>query len=409
MNRLKHIFSKRKIHPFPARMAPSIVLSRLSNTKKFLNILDPMMGSGTTLAVARACGHRAIGFDTDPLAVLIAKVWCSDVETHLIQKTAKQVSQKAEAAYRKLPLRDAYPENADEATRNFIRFWFDETNRKQLAALAMVISEVNDYNSRSFLWCAFSRLIITKKVGVSLAMDVSHSRPHKVYDRAPVKALDQFSLSVDKILKAMPHFENRQNLHAALIKRADARSLPLKDKSIDMVITSPPYLNAIDYMRGHKLSLVWMGNPIKELREIRASNIGTELALKEKQYGERIAHALEKIGKVSDFSARVKGMLVQYLTDMDKVILEIKRVLVANGRVTFVVGNSSIKGVFVQNSEAIKCLARENGLRCLSKTSRPIPENHRYLPPPSLKKSGKKLGGRMREEVIISFENSAKG
>ena len=54
------------------------------------------------------------------------------------------------------------------------------------------------------------------------------------------------------------------------------QSIPIKDGIADLVVTSPPYLNAIDYLRGHKLSLVWMGHQIEELRELRSANIGSE-------------------------------------------------------------------------------------------------------------------------------------
>ena len=60
------------IHPFPARMAPSIVWNNLPDSGKFLRVLDPMAGSGTSLVIAKARGYQAVGCDTDPLAVLIA-------------------------------------------------------------------------------------------------------------------------------------------------------------------------------------------------------------------------------------------------------------------------------------------------------------------------------------------------
>lgn len=68
------------IHPFPARMAPGIALEALGEDKAQLRVLDPMAGSGTVLAVARAVGHRAIGVDLDPLAVLLAGVWTRTVD-----------------------------------------------------------------------------------------------------------------------------------------------------------------------------------------------------------------------------------------------------------------------------------------------------------------------------------------
>jgi tRNA G10 N-methylase Trm11 len=63
------------VHPFPARMAPGIALDILAAESEPIRVLDPMMGSGTVLAVARARGHAAIGIDIDPLDVLLARVW----------------------------------------------------------------------------------------------------------------------------------------------------------------------------------------------------------------------------------------------------------------------------------------------------------------------------------------------
>ena len=60
------------------------------------------------------------------------------------------------------------------------------------------------------------------------------------------------------------------------LHHADARQLPIDDESVDLVITSPPYANAIDYMRAHKFSLVWFGEPISELSALRATYIGSD-------------------------------------------------------------------------------------------------------------------------------------
>lgn len=68
--------------------------------------------------------------------------------------------------------------------------------------------------------------------------------------------------------------------------QGDARRLPLDDESIDLVVTSPPYLNAIDYMRCSKFSLVWMGYTIESLRHIRSASIGTEVSLQKEETDE---------------------------------------------------------------------------------------------------------------------------
>src|SRR5579872_2487222 len=68
----------RSIHPFPARMAPEIVLRALRRDDGRKRVLDPMAGSGTTVVSARMRGYRAYGIDSDPLAVMITSAASSD-------------------------------------------------------------------------------------------------------------------------------------------------------------------------------------------------------------------------------------------------------------------------------------------------------------------------------------------
>ena len=82
---------------------------------------------------------------------------------------------------------------------------------------------------------------------------------------------------------------------------------------------------------------------------------------------------------------------------------ECARVLKRKGRAVFVVGNSSIRGLFIKNSEALIRLADSNGLSLVSHSTRPIETKRRYLPPPESERAGRKMQGRMREEVILEF------
>jgi hypothetical protein len=135
-----------------------------------------MAGSGTTIATARMLGHHAIGFDTDPLAVLIATAWSADIDPSSLVHAAERITATAQRHVARMPLRDAYPTSADDETCAFLRYWFDPTTRRQLTALAAAIRRWPHDRQRAVLWCAFSRLIIVKSMGASLAMDVAHSR-----------------------------------------------------------------------------------------------------------------------------------------------------------------------------------------------------------------------------------------
>jgi len=397
----------RPIHPFPARMAPSIVMNKLpSATRRSLTVLDPMVGSGTTLVTARSKGHKAVGCDTDPLAVLISKVWCGDVDQERFIQAAEAVAMAARERYHDIPEAGAYPSDADDETQSFIKYWFDATARKQLKALAEAISETNEPSVRNFLWCTFSRLIITKKMGASLAMDVSHSRPHKVYKRAPINALDRFEQVAARVAALCP-FDGSGKVPQPKVYKRDARDLPFDDGSIDVVITSPPYLNAIDYLRGHRMSLVWMGYKIGQLRKIRSSNVGAEVGFRGALDVEPVSSVLKEMGVGDKTSERLRRMLARYVHDMDAVMCETARVLTANGQAVFVMGDSTIGGTYIRNSKAIAWLGKRHGLGIVSTRQRQLPNNRRYLPPPTSNIAGEQLGKRMREEVILSFRKTA--
>ena len=395
-------FSKlRPVHPFPARMASSIVWRRLRRVTKSSRVLDPMAGSGTTVVVSRLLGHRALAFDTDPLALLITEAWSTDVDRAAIVKMAPRILARAIKKSRTIPLREAYPGGADEETRAFVRYWFDRTNRRQLTALASEISRIRNKDRRTFFWCAFSRLIITKSIGASLAMDVSHSRPHKVYDVAPLRPFDKFLQSVDAVLRGAPFVDDKKQPRAVVCK-GDARRLPIRTGTVDYVITSPPYLNAIDYLRGHKFSLVWMGHRVGKIRKLRSTNVGAELSGRAHQQ-EFVAQAVGEMGSVQLLEPRVKGMLARYVVDMNKVLAEISRVLKKGGEAVLVVGDSTIRDIFVQNSRCLVFLGVRNGLSLHSTSRRSLPDNRRYLPPPGRKGSGRQLRARMRKEVVLVF------
>lgn len=384
-------------------MAPELALEELPITVSPLTILDPMAGSGTTLVAARLHGHNAIGFDRDPLAVMIAQAWVSDVDPETLRKAAIDILHRAQLRATCMTAADAFPDSADKETKEFIRFWFDVDNRKQLAALSCEITIYNDKKVRNLLWCAFSRLIITKKVGVSLAMDVSHSRPHKTYRRAPHKAFDRFLIAINYVINSAPFKCGMSDAPDVKVASADARKMPLNAQSVDLIITSPPYLNAIDYLRGHRLSLVWMGHSIADLRLLRSTNVGTERSGGMPPLEPALANVVERMCSGDQLSQRGLGMLMQYVRDLNLLLRECHRVLKDCGRAVFVLGDCNIKKTFVANSIAVELLGSQVGFKIESNRRRPLPDNRRYLPPPEAKSSGESMQKRMREEVILTM------
>ncbi|MDE0265766.1 MAG: hypothetical protein OXI27_08770 [Thaumarchaeota archaeon] len=392
------ILGRNSVHPFPARMAPGIALDVVADCQRPLRILDPMSGSGTVLAIAQARGHHAIGIDTDPLAVLISRVWTTAVSPAVLMGEAAAVLERARRAFAHLRTRDAYPRNSDEETRRFVRFWFDDYVRRQLRALADSIADVDDKKIRNALWCAFSRLIITKQSGASLAMDLSHSRPHKVFSRAPLKPFSKFMFAAGRVADGCSDDKSRGSTPPAQVHEGDARMIPLEDGSVDLILTSPPYLNAIDYLRCSKFSLIWMGYTVKEIRRIRSTSIGTLVG----KYGDAYAQdIMSRIHLQPALRPSQEMVLARYVDDMRRVICEIARVLVDGGKATYVIGENTVHGTFIPNSRIVEEVASDIGLRCEDRRSRELPTNRRYLPPPSGQATA--LDGRMRREVMLTL------
>lgn len=121
-----------------------------------------MSGSGTILRANVESGNTCRGFDLDPLAVLMARVWTCTLADGLVHEATRVV----EAAKVKRDPRPPWGNCAQ--TQGFAEFWFEERQRNDLSALAQVLAG-HEGTHRDALMLALSRLIITKEKGSSIA------------------------------------------------------------------------------------------------------------------------------------------------------------------------------------------------------------------------------------------------
>ncbi len=357
-----------------------------------------MSGSGTVLRHALSLGHRAIGFDVDPLAVLMAKVWTSPLDGDEVEKELATVLQEADDVDLrrcKLP----WVQHGSQ-TQKFIEYWFAPEQRRALTRLAYVLHCRRGRLSRGarnstldVLQLGLSRIIVTKDAGASLARDTSHSRPHRVGDTSDFDVWAGFQRSVRQIVSRSS--ENPPST-AATISLGDARALKVASASVDAVITSPPYLNAIDYLRGHRLALVWLGYTFEELRDIRSSSIGAERSPDVDRAD--LESVMRGITAGQAFERRVEGMIKRYAGDLLSLANQVATVLRPGGLATFVVGNSCLKGSFVNNAQGLSLAAQQFGMTLVGETTRELPAASRYLPV-----TGADLSKRMRTEVVLTL------
>jgi DNA modification methylase len=146
-----------------------------------------------------------------------------------------------------------------------------------------------------------------------------------------------------------------------ILPTASALDTGLADSSVDLAVTSPPYINAVDYPRTHQLEMYWLGllgdGP---LSKVKRKYIGTETVYKnEYQELKRTGHkTLDPIlEKIFNLDPRRSFIVYKFFEDMEIQLEEMKRVLRPGGRYCIAIGNNLIRGIRVKSHEILAEIA----------------------------------------------------
>ena len=124
-----------------------------------------------------------------------------------------------------------------------------------------------------------------------------------------------------------------------------------------------------------------MGFTVGQLRSLRAESVGTEIGLRYEDDSE-ISSLISRL-KLSALPERKLRIVAAYIADIRLALREVARVLVPRGQAVYVVGENTIRGVYVRNAQIVHVLGSRLDLRREHVSSRPLPSNRRYLPPPT--------------------------
>ena len=355
-------------------------------------VLDPMCGSGTVLSAASERGHIAIGLDMDPLAVLMADVATTPLDASALRSAALAVERRASQS------RARTPPWSDDETDSFARYWFGSQQLEQLVRVIRAIDEVDNLAVRNALRVALSRTIVTKAPKASLAADTSHSRPHKVIQDSDYDVVAGFRASADSLAGLLA---KRALAGSVTTQLGDARRMSgIADGSVDAIVTSPPYLNAIDYLRGHRLALIWLGHSIASLRLIRSNSIGSERGVSSEAESLAI-HIVDSIRSHAAEPERLpERVILRYAHDLCQFATQAWRVLKPGSEIVSVVGNSTLRGNYIPNAQILSETLANRGFTVVSESERPLPDNKRYMPIGAAS-DRHNLTKRMRTEVVL--------
>jgi SAM-dependent methyltransferase len=399
-----HLYATHPLHAFAARCPPPLVDWAISNYSVPGDVvLDPMVGSGTTLVEAALLGRRAWGADIDPLARLIAKAKATPVPLAAWDNATEQVERLLEGT----------PDDGWRPDLPRLERWFLPVVAADLARLRSVIQRIDcDEDVRDLLWVAFSALIVAR-TSVANVRDLVHSRHHyRPWERDP-RVPSRFLRHLRRFRRLLADYGDRLEASGNLapeirIVGEDARALPLSDGCVDLVFTSPPYCSALDYTRAHMFAVAWMpkvlGLSAGEYRDLGRRYVGTERAplgeaatrlTRPPPLGLPVVDSM--VRSLAERDPRPAWIVHRYFREMASVFGECARLVRPGKHAVLVVSPSNIRRVAVPTPRLLAHLAKSvAGLEAEHMLERTIHERRRVMP--YLEAS---FGPRMRQEYVV--------
>ncbi len=356
------------IHKFPAKFFPELpryLIRKYSSPQSI--VLDPMCGSGTVVLEALLNSREGIGIDIDPMAHLITKVKTTPLEPTSLQLAAASLVMQVQKL-----------DSATEYTPNIPQFhyrdnWFQPSVLRELALIndsielvssSLPIEVCNDFQD-------FFKVIMS-----SIIRDMSNADPHctrtvlrkKVVKKiSPGDTLSRFKEVLLEQCKNMTEFSHVcEDLQFLKISLPDTNALEtgLVHETVDLAITSPPYINAVDYPRTHQLEMYWLGflgdGPLSKLKR---TYIGTETVYKHeyenlKTLGITTLDTL--LERIYQQDPRRSYIVFKFFDEMKRQLSETLRVLKPGGRYCIAIGNNIVRGVRINSHDILAQIATEH-------------------------------------------------
>jgi len=339
-------------------------------------LFDPFAGCGTTVLAAQECGQNAVGIESHPFVLRVAKAKLAWFES--IERFSKYSDQILALARR---------QGGD--TRGYSQLIYDcfpEDTLHDLDALRRAWIEKDDDSPSSLLsWLALTKILREcSPVGTS-QMELIQPKKRKKNVSRPFEAFAQQvrQMLVDMSLFRRDHLNQRAEVH-----RDDARTCSLvSDESVTLTITSPPYINNFDYADATRFEMTFWreikgwGDLQQSVRQYLVRSCAQHMSYQKQSLPEllnskRLLPIIDDLhstcSSLSDERAKHGGkknyhlMTAAYFLDMAEVWVALRRVCRDQSRVCFVVGDSAPYGIYVPVHEWLGRLAMAAGFRTYS-------------------------------------------
>ncbi len=342
-------------------------------------ILDPFCGVGTTLIEAALLGHKAVGFEINPYADFVCRT-----KTHSHQQDVEGLHDEIsrfQRFYEKRMASGYVPRSRPpQGFRTRSRFYSRKILRKVLIFYDYV-GTIRDDDLRDLFRLAFASTMISysnysyePSLGrrVSAGKKEIHDFP---VDQAILSKLREIAEDITWFKKHLPNGKTGVEVINDSFLRYEAY---LQAESVDLIITSPPYLNNYHYNRNTRPQLYWLGYAEcpKDLKPLELSNFGKywqtvrthegidlDFALPDTDIAERLQTLRQaNSGKGVYGGKGWANYAASYFNDCYAFAKGISHTLKPGGVALVVIGNSILQGILIPTDHYFGKIAESIGL-----------------------------------------------
>jgi DNA modification methylase len=355
-----------RIHAYPAKFPPFLVqklINHFENQGNKIQLLaDTFCGCGTSALESVRLGKDFWGCDINPVATMIARTKSKAYHLDYLNYLHKAILFSATNSSVKAP--KFYSE--DER----LKYWYDpDTIHRLFQLLQSIDNTVPAGKYRNFFLTGFSNILkpcsrwLTKSIKPQIDPLKTTAQPIIAFDKQikmMIKAVEEAQRSV-KFLSRI-----------SIINR-NLLNVKVRDSFADAVITSPPYVTSYEYADLHQLSAIWLGYT-DDYRKLRKGTIGSEHYSNQAgeiyEYVNKVARiTYDKLHKLDNSKA---NSVLKYFYDLELTVQKIKEIVKSGGFVAFVIGNTSYKGILVDNAKSLAQSLLNNNFKNLQVSMRKI-------------------------------------
>ncbi len=382
-------------HVYPAMMIPQVAREILKRykTKEMSVLFDPYCGTGTSLVEGSLAGLKCIGTDLNPLARLISKSKVTKINTNNIKSLAKDFEKYV------IEEKDI---NFEKPNINNIDFWFKEKQINDLLIIKKFINEIKDEDERDFFLVSFSETL--REVSLTRNGEFKLYRiPKEKIETWNPDTISLFKKKIKRNIDGYINYEKENKLYNHEVYNFNSsEGIPnelIKENSVDIVITSPPYGDSgttVAYGQFSTLSNEWLG--IEYARKLDKKLMGGKTTDIEKTGYNNLDEIIKTIEKEKPKRAKE---IWSFYRDYKKSIDNVSKTIKKNGIVAYVVGNRRVSDIELPTDEFTKFAFEQNGFKHIETIVRNIPNKRQPKKTSPTNKTGKTVSTMIHEYIVI--------